>query len=105
MSTTFAPRIDDRLLAFIAGSPTRESPAEVTRQVGDLAWELGLPRPSYERVRLLLAVRRPRGGAVTTRKTDVARFVLKAIGTLYEYPAPGLRKWYLESYLGHRLDS
>jgi hypothetical protein len=93
--TSFAPRIDDRLRAFIAGSLPRETAAEVTRQVGDLAWELGLPRPSYQRVRLLLAERRPRGGAVSTRKAEVARFVLKAIDVLYEYPAPGMRKWYL----------
>jgi hypothetical protein len=75
----------------------------MTRLVGDLAWELGLPRPSYQRVRLLLAARRPRGGAVSTRKSDVARFVVKALEVLYEYPAPGLRKWYL-GYIGRGPD-
>jgi hypothetical protein len=72
----------------------------VTRLVGDLAWELGLPRPSYQRVRQLLTERRPRGGAVSTsRALGVARFVVNVLDHLYEYPAPGLRKWYL-GYIG-----
>jgi len=98
--TSFAPRIDDRLRVFIAGSSPRETAAEVTRLVGDLAWELGLPRPSYQRVRLLLAERRPRrGGVSTSRALGVARFVVNALDQLYAYPAPGMRKWYL-GYIG-----
>ena len=82
----------------------RETAAEVTRLVGDLAWELGLPRPSYQRVRMLLAERRPRGGGVSTRGArGVARFVVEALDVLYEYPGPGLRKWYLR-YIGRGPD-
>ena len=59
-----------------------------------------MPRPSYQRVRVLLAERRPRRGSVSTLSgRDVARFVIKALDVLYEYPAPGMRKWYL-GYIG-----
>src|SRR5437899_12401757 len=96
-NTIAAPRIDGRLRAFIAAAPVDASPAEVTRQVGDLAWTLGLTRPSYQRVRVLLADRRPRRGAVSTSAPGVIHYVVKAIETLYEYPGPGLASWY-ESY-------
>lgn len=67
----------------------------MTRQVGDLAWALGLPRPSYQRVRLLLAERRPRRGAVSTRGPGALHYVSKTLDVLYQYPGPGLANWYL----------
>jgi hypothetical protein len=95
VSTVFAPRIDDRLRRFIVRAPAGESAAEVTRQVGDLAWKLGLPRPSYQRVRVLLDERHPVGGAVSTRGAPgVAHFVVKTFDVLYQYPGPGMRDWY-----------
>ena len=54
MGTRAAPRIDARLSALIAVAPEGMSAADVTRRVGQLAWELGIARPSYEQVRLLL---------------------------------------------------
>ena len=83
-----APTIDDRLARFIHGSPPGESPAELTRAAGALAWELGLVRPCYETVRLIGQCREP----VRTRTT--AQTLLKVIDTLYEYPAPGLGDLY-----------
>lgn len=54
MGTTAAPRIDDRLRAFIAAAGSRVCAAEVTRKTGALAEELGLARPSYQQVRVIL---------------------------------------------------
>jgi hypothetical protein len=54
MVTVAAPRIDERLRRFIAGTPATVTPAELTREVGELAWRLGVPRPSYEQVRRLV---------------------------------------------------
>jgi hypothetical protein len=39
---------------LIAVAPKGISAAEVTRRVGALAWELGVARPSYQQVRLIL---------------------------------------------------
>ncbi len=47
-----APRIDDRLVAAVARFDRTGRPiAEINRLVGDVARALGVPRPSYERVR------------------------------------------------------
>lgn len=54
MGTPAAPRVDPRLCALIAAAPEGSSAAEVTRRVGRVAWELGLARPSYEQVRVVL---------------------------------------------------
>jgi hypothetical protein len=92
---TSAPRLDGRLRAFIGSAPSDASAAEITRAVGDLAWELGLPRPSYQRVRSLLP---PRGSAPRSASTPApgaAHYVIKTLGFLYQYPGPGLRNWYL----------
>ena len=81
-----APRIDERLVRFIEGSPIEDSAASITRAVGDLAWQLGLARPSYQQVRILAAGRRARRS-----RQEIA---LKVIETMYEYPGPGLAGWY-----------
>jgi hypothetical protein len=48
-----APRIDERLVAAAARFDRRGRPiAEINRLVGGVAEALGLPRPSYERIRL-----------------------------------------------------
>jgi hypothetical protein len=47
-----APRIDSRLVRAIELAPANASAADVTRAVGDIAWSLGLARPSYEQVRV-----------------------------------------------------
>ena len=50
-----APRIHPRLVdAIVRLSRSELSFAEINRRVGALADEHGLPRPSYERVRLLV---------------------------------------------------
>jgi hypothetical protein len=94
VGTPAAPRIDDRLRRFIAGSPRRDTPAEVTRFVGELAWDLALPRPSYQQVRLLVRELRdeaepPAGSSRSTLDT-----MTRILETLYEYPGPGLADFY-----------
>jgi len=68
-SVTFAPRLPPKLLAAIVRLDDRRLPiAEVNRRVGRAAWKLGLPRPSYQRVRELVhAARAVRRGPTTAR--------------------------------------
>lgn len=93
MPIAAAPRIDDRLRRFIAGTPPTETAAELTRRVGDLAEELRLPRPSYQQVRVLFregqAVKAP-----LKLRAPTAMEVLKVLDRLYEYPGPFLGDWY-----------
>jgi hypothetical protein len=52
---SFAPRISPRLLEALVKLDDRKVPiAEVNRRVGREAERLGLPRPSYQRVRVLV---------------------------------------------------
>jgi hypothetical protein len=100
MGTPAAPRIDDRLRRYIVAAPFACSPAQLTREVGELAWALGLTRPSYQQVRLLSlgGVRRAeptRAAAQTSRGLVVLRAALNAYGFMAEYPGPGLADWYL----------
>lgn len=56
---TIAPRIPMRLLEeveLLSGLPLPI--AEINRRVGRAAWRLSVPRPSYERVRVLVHVAR-----------------------------------------------
>src|SRR5690242_17093618 len=59
----FAPRISFRLLQALDRIDDPSLPiAELNRRLGSEAWRLGLPRPSYQRVRVLLhQLRRIRG--------------------------------------------
>jgi hypothetical protein len=51
----FAPRFSPRLLDAIERLATHRGPiAEINRQVGAEAERMGLPRPSYQRVRELV---------------------------------------------------
>jgi hypothetical protein len=98
MGVPAAPRIDGRLRHFISGAGFFDSPAEVTRAAGDLAWQLGLPRPSYQQVRLLMGgAERPvpvAQGSQTSRGKLVLHGVNQALDFLYQYPGPGMAKWY-----------
>lgn len=68
----FAPRISSRLLVEIERSDDPSVPiAEVCRRVGATAERLGLPRPSYERVRVLVHEGRRRRPVVTTASVVV----------------------------------
>jgi hypothetical protein len=50
-----APRFDPRLVAALARLDRADQPiAETNRQLGIVADSLGVPRPSYERVRTLV---------------------------------------------------
>jgi hypothetical protein len=74
---SFAPRIPRRLLDEIERQSRRSVPiAEMNRCVGRAATRMGLPRPSYEQVRVLVhAARRLRRRAptpVSTVALDVA---------------------------------
>jgi hypothetical protein len=60
--TRSAPRIDPRLRAGIERiAREQHSIAETCRQVGALATELGLIRPSYEQIRVLVHEHTRRG--------------------------------------------
>jgi len=70
-----APRVSRRLTAEIEQLAARDlSFAEITRRVGHAAEELGLPRPSYQTVRVLVrAARELRAGPSTLEvAADVA---------------------------------
>jgi hypothetical protein len=99
VSVRSAPRIDPRLRQFIVGSPFFASPAEVTRATGELAWSLGLARPSYQQVRELMGgANRPVSVAPsvqTSRGRVVLRHAVQFVDHLYEYPGPFLGDWYL----------
>jgi hypothetical protein len=98
VGTPAAPRIDDRLRRYIAGAPFFACPADVTREVGDLAWQLGLARPSYQQVRELLGGAQRREVAPVAAQTSPGRIALNAFGSAYgflaQYPGPGLEDWY-----------
>lgn len=69
-----APRLDPRLLAAIARLDDSSLPiAETYRRCRGAAADLGIPRPSYERVRLhLQEVRREGERARVARETILA---------------------------------
>jgi hypothetical protein len=70
-----APRIDPRILAALARIDQPGRPiADTHRRVGSIAERLGLPRPSYEQVRVLVhALRaRRRGPGVGEVLLDIA---------------------------------
>ncbi len=69
-----APRLDPRLLATIDRLDDSSLPiAETYRRCRGVAAELGIPRPSYERVRLhVQEVRRERERARVARETILA---------------------------------
>ena len=96
MSFPSAPRIDARLRYFIAGAAGGGSAAEITRAAGALAWSLGLPRPSYQQVRVIVRAAEPAVAAVPS--PSVASTVLTVAGNvfdfMYQYPGPGLEDWY-----------
>jgi len=96
---SFAPRIPLRLLDEIESQSRRAVPiAEMNRCVGRAASAMGLPRPSYEQVRVLVhAARRYRRQApapVSTVACEVA-FRVKPpeaiLLRLFAPPAPRLR--------------
>ena len=64
----FAPRISPRLLKALSRLDDRTLPfAEINRRLGGEAERLRLPRPSYQRVRvLILELRRTRRRRPTT---------------------------------------
>jgi hypothetical protein len=56
-----APRIDSRLAAAVAWLDDQQQPiAETNRRVGALARDLGLARPSYQQIRMLVHEHRRR---------------------------------------------
>ena len=95
MSFACAPRIDERLRRFIAGSAGAATPAEITRAAGALAWSLGLRRPSYQQVRVLA---RAADGPPPKPKRAAVDIAIDAVAAtldfLYQYPGPGMEDWY-----------
>jgi hypothetical protein len=73
----FAPRISPRLLEALVRLDDRSVPiAEVNRRVGAEAVRLGLPRPSYQRIRVLVhdsrRLRQLRGPSTASVLVDIA---------------------------------
>lgn len=79
-----------------AGSMTA---AETTRAAGAFAWQLGLPRPSYQQIRVLRRVVVP---GTFAGQTSRGRLVLKVLGDVVnwvgDYPGMGLGKMYRQYY-------
>jgi hypothetical protein len=72
---TIAPRISPKLLEAIVRFDDRRTPiAETSRRVGREAERLGLPRPSYERIRELVHELRSirRGPSTASVLVDIA---------------------------------
>jgi hypothetical protein len=70
-----APRIDSRLVAALIRIDDPKVPiAETNRRLGRLAFDLGLPKPSYQQVRLLVHdIRgRKRGAGIGELLLDLA---------------------------------
>ena len=96
---SFAPRIPRRLLDEIERQSQRTVPiAEMNRCVGRAASRMGVYRPSYERVRVLVhtarRLRRQGRASVTTVALDVAFRVKPPDAILLHFlepPAPRLR--------------
>jgi len=84
---TAAPRLDTRLLRAIAQLDDPSLPiAETYRRTREVAERFGIPRPSYERVRLHLNESRRRRAA-RRRKRDILIDVamhLRPVDDLYE---------------------
>ena len=72
VGTSFAPRLTPRLLDAIVRLDDRDVPiAEVNRRVGGAAWTFGSPRPSYQRVRVLVHIAR----SIRRRRRSTRRVV------------------------------
>jgi hypothetical protein len=90
---SFAPRLPDRLLDEIERQSKRSVPiAEMNRCVGRRAAEMGVHRPSYERVRVLVhtarRLRRQGRGPVSTVALEVAFRVKPPDAILLHFLAP-----------------
>ena len=94
MAKASAPRIDQRLHRLIEAAGADTSAADLTRRVGDAAAALGLARPSYERVRVLLRASCEREVEVTTTDVLMDVFVWQTrpaydpVNRLYGDPLP-----------------
>jgi hypothetical protein len=72
-----APRYDSRLLDALRALDDRTEPlAAVCRRVGELAWRLGLTRPSYVHLRRLLVEERRRQDAARKRRRELLQVAL-----------------------------
>jgi len=96
MNVSCGPTIDRRLRRLVECADRRVTAAELTRQLGDRANAIGLVRPSYEQVRVLLAAaraERPARGSVSTLSIAVdivfkARPAWDLANYLYGDPLP-----------------
>jgi hypothetical protein len=72
-----APRYDPRLLDALRVLDDRTEPqAAVCRRVGEVAWRLGLTRPSYVHLRRLLVEERRRQDAARKRRRELLQVAL-----------------------------
>jgi hypothetical protein len=85
-----APRLDHRLLTLIARTDDRVLPiAETHRRVREICAELGIPRPSYERVRQHVHDVRRRNELLRKKQETMLAIALytKPLQTYYELDA------------------
>jgi hypothetical protein len=76
--TATSPRLDGRLRAAAVALDDTKSPiAETWRKVGLAAEELGLPRPGYDTIRLIVSGHR-------RRQAEIRRLVEPVIGDLLQ---------------------
>jgi hypothetical protein len=72
-----SPRVDPRLVAAAFVVDDSNQPyAETCRRVGEIAQELGIPRPSYDTIRTLLRVERERKDEIRRLLQPIAGDVL-----------------------------
>jgi hypothetical protein len=76
--TVASPLLDRRLRSAARKLDRRDdSMAETWRKVGRMAWKLGLPRPSYETIRLIVREHR-------RRRAEVDRLLQRILGDLVQ---------------------
>jgi hypothetical protein len=80
-----SPRLDPRLIAaaFALDDPSRPY-AETWRAVGGVATELGLIRPGYDAIRLLLGAHRRRRAEIRRLLAPVAADMVKGHPTTWD---------------------
>ena len=78
-----APRYDPRILDALNALDDRNVPiAAVCRRVGEVAWRLGLTRPSYVHLRRLLVEERRCQDAARQRRRELLQIALEVENNL-----------------------
>jgi hypothetical protein len=80
-----SPRLDPRLVAAAFALDDRTKPyAQTCRRVGAVADELGLPRPAYDTIRVLLRVDRERRDEIRRLLEPIAGDIVRGRFTAWD---------------------